>query len=86
MDWSTTARVRTISRASGLTMRSTYRCRTRASASASPCHFSGSGRSALLVSAQAVGEHGELAALGADDFALDADVVAEVDVGLPCSK
>ena len=45
--------------------------------------MSGSGRSAFASIVQRVGEHRQLAAARADDLALDADVVAEVDVGLP---
>ena len=47
----TAARVRTMSRASGRTTRSAYRCRTRVSSPSSLCRV-GSGRSALLASTQ----------------------------------
>ena len=49
----------------------------------SPLCLSGSGRSALATIVQRVGQHRQLAALAGDDLALDADVVAEVDVALP---
>ena len=76
------SRASTIRRASGRTMRSTYRCRTRASSLIGLC-ATGSGRSAFAVSRHSLDQHGQLAAAGGDDLAGDEHVVAEVDVGLP---
>ena len=64
-------------------IRSTYRCRTRDSASVSPLYLSGSGRSAFAVISERVGQDGQLAAPGRDDLPRHAHVVAKVDVLLP---
>ena len=50
------------------------------SVSESPCHFSGSGRSAFDSSWNDCDVHRELAELGLHDLALDADPVAAVDL------
>ena len=66
---------------SGLLNRSTYRCRYRCSRSVRPCHFSGGGSRLLPRNVSAVGEDGQLAGLGAAERAVDADQVAEVELG-----
>src|SRR5215472_6254842 len=61
----------------GFTIRSRYRCRTRASGSVSPACFSGSGRSDLAVIANE---------WASTESSPDRDVITEVDVPLPVGQ
>ena len=73
------ARVMKTSRVSSLAIRSSSRWRKRVSTSVSPWCFSGGGRSDLASSSKPSSLQRELAAAGAEDGAVGADQVAEVE-------
>ena len=79
-------RMCSISCAAGLMIRSTWRCRTRASGSAAlgACRATGAGT--WRSSVHSAASHRQLPAAAGDDLAADADVVAEVDVVPPAGS